>query len=151
MIKINPSITCILSIVSGIIFIYLLLTPHNSSKYLFNTILGRTILFALIIFLVTLNQLCGIVISAIILVLYNEYSLEQEQYTNTFAIPAADTIMSIHEPYSNVCANLDTIINKISLEHYIKPKQSNLQFVPNLRYNNEPGAYQNLLKACPYF
>jgi len=148
MINLNPSTTCILSIISFIIILYLLLTPYNFG-YLFNTILGRSILFMLIIFFITINQLLGIIIAAIILYFYNEYSLEQNSFAGNMMPETKTTTV---ESFSNIYESLNTTNNKISLEHYLKPKQSNQQIIYDVRQkDNEPSPYRELLKMFPYF
>jgi len=103
----------------------------------------------LIIFFITINQLLGIIIAAIILYFYNEYSLEQNSFAGNMMPETKTTTV---ESFSNIYESLNTTNNKISLEHYLKPKQSNQQIIYDVRQkDNEPSPYRELLKMFPYF
>ena len=150
MIKLNPSTTYILSMISMIVILYLLLTPYNF-EYLFKTILGRSILFLLIVFFMTINQVLGIVVAAIILYFFHNYHLQQNQYAAAANMKSPPTTTT--ESFTTIYENIDIINNKISLEHYLKPKQSHQQIIiQNVgQQDNEPSPYRELLKMFPYF
>ena len=139
--------TTLLSVVIVIFILYLLLFTSYKISYLFDTILGRTLLFTLIIICLIINKHFGIIIS-IILLYY--YSLGQEPNLYLGNIQATTASSSI-ETSKDIYASLDANNNKISLEYYLRPKQSNSLVVPNKRgINDEPMAFQQLLQACPF-
>jgi len=157
MIKLNKLTTCFIYVILIIIFIYLLLTPYNF-RYLFNSILGRTILFIMIIFFITMNQILGIIISAIVLFFYNEYIIDKYSYTgNNMKLESFTNYNNNPEPDSksdlNDNHNMNIIDNKISLEHNLRPKWSNQQLIhkTNIKKYNEPNAFEKIMTIFPYF
>ena len=141
----------LVSIIFILFLIYILVTPYYFN-YLFNTILGRTILFLLIIYFISVNKILGIILSAILLYFYNMTYLEEISYRETSdkSLKLGQTPMSsIYQIYDS----MNITKNKISLENILlKPKLSNQQviFHPYSSRENEPSAYSEILKAVPY-
>lgn len=121
-------------------------------NYLFKTILGRTILFLLIIYFISVNKILGIILSAVLLYFYNMTYLEETSYRES----SEKSLKSGQNPMSSIYEIYDSMNitkNKISLENILlKPKLSNRQviFHPYSSRENEPSAYSEILKAIPY-
>lgn len=85
-------------------------------EYLYKTVLGRLLLFLFIICITIIDKTFGIIISAFILTYYNEYNLEG--FVNNSDI---ETV----ELFDNIYSNFNLTKNKLNLEKFLTPKESN--------------------------
>jgi hypothetical protein len=97
-----------------IITLILLCITLIAIKYLYNTILGRLLLFLFIICIILIDKTLGILISAYILSYYTENNLEG--FTNKIKLVEKD---SSFETFDNIYSKFNTINNKINIENYL--------------------------------
>ena len=113
----NDSNKIILYITLILLCITLIAISYNMN-YLYNTILGRLLLFSFIICITLIDQTLGIFISAYILTYYTEYNLEG--FTNNI-----ENVDDDRETFDNIYSKSNTTNNKINVEKYLTPKESN--------------------------
>jgi hypothetical protein len=83
---------------------------------LYKTVLGRLLLFLFIICITLIDKTFGIIISAFILTYYNDYNLEGfEKHSEIKTI----------EMFDNIYSNFDLTKNKLNIENFLTPKESN--------------------------
>ena len=122
----------------SIICICIVLYIYISSCYinfLFNTILGRLLLFLFIIYVICVNNMVGFLLSIFILLIYNDYfymNYELEGFTNK------------KENDDDMLKYLKLINKKINLDKYFAPKNSNDEIIFIQRNKGEPSIYESI-------
>jgi hypothetical protein len=113
MIKNNSNKIIIITLI--LLCITLIAISYNI-EYLYKTVLGRLLLFLFIICITIIDKTFGIIISSFILTYYNEYNLEG--FVNN---PNLKTT----EMFDNIYSNFNLTKNKIIIENFLTPKESN--------------------------
>ena len=101
-------------IITLILLCITLIAISYNIKYLYNTILGRLILFLFIICIILIDKTLGILISAYILSFYTENNLEG--FTNKIELVEKN---SSFETFDNIYSKFNTINNKINIEKFL--------------------------------
>ena len=127
----NKLLTCIICICI-VLYIYISSCYIN---FLFNTILGRLLLFLFIIYVICVNNMVGFLLSIFILLIYNDYfyrEYELEGFTNK------------KENDDDMLKYLKLINKKINLDKYFAPKDSNDEIIFIQRNKGEPSIYESI-------
>lgn len=128
----NKLLICIICICI-VLYIYITSCYIN---FLFNTILGRLLLFLFIIYIINVNNIFGFLLSIFILLVYNDYfqmNYELEGFIND------------KEDNDNDMLNYLKLINKkINLDKYFIPKDSNSEIIFIQRNKGEPSVYESV-------
>lgn len=129
----NKLLICIICICI-VLYIYITSCYIN---FLFNTILGRLVLFLFIIFTINVNNMFGFILSVFILLVYNDYfhkKYELEGFTN-----------EKEKDNDNDMLNYLKLINKkINLDKYFAPKDSNAEIIFIQRNKGEVSIYESM-------
>jgi len=129
----NKLLICIICICI-VLYIYITSCYIN---FLFNTILGRLLLFLFIIYIISVNNIFGFLLSIFILLIYNDYfqrNYELEGFTN-----------DKYKDKDNDMLNYLKLINKkINLDKYFAPKDSNTEIIFIKRNKGEPSIYESM-------
>jgi energy-coupling factor transporter transmembrane protein EcfT len=123
----------------SIICICIVLYIYISSCYinfLFNTILGRLILFLFIIYIINLNKIFGILLSIFILLIYNDY------FYRNYDIDRIEGFKNDND--NDILKHLKLINKKINLDRYFIPKDSNKEIIFIKRNKEEPTIYETI-------
>ena len=123
----------------SIICICIVLYIYISSCYinfLFNTILGRLILFLFIIYIINLNKIFGILLSIFILLIYNDY------FYRNYDIDRIEGFKNDND--NDILKHLKLINKKINLDRYFIPKDSNKEIIFIKRNKGEPSIYETI-------
>jgi hypothetical protein len=143
-IKSNKMFNLLIFIILLIFYLYYII---NHIQYFFNTILGRFILFISLIFFISLNKILGIIISSIIILIYSNNYEFIEGHKSNYLEPSN----TYSEEFTNIYTE-EIIEEKIKIESYLKPKNSNKYLYAN---NNimikEPKAYNSLMSQFSLF
>lgn len=135
----NKLLICIICICI-VLYIYITSCYIN---FLFNTILGRLLLFLFIIYIININNIFGFLLSIFILLVYNDYfhrNYELEGFTND------------KEDNDHDMLNYLKLINKkINLDKYFTPKDSNSEIIFIKRNKGEPSIYESVNEILNYF
>jgi len=129
----NKLLICIICICI-VLYIYITTCYIN---FLFNTILGRILLFSFIIYVINLNNTFGFILSIFILLTYNEYfhtnyDYNLEEFTN----------IKNNKKDSDMLNYLKLIDKKINLDKFFIPKDSNNEIIFIKRNKGEPSIYE---------
>jgi hypothetical protein len=129
----NKLLICIICICI-VLYIYISSCYIN---FLFNTILGRLLLFLFIIYVVSINNTFGFILSICILLIYNDYF-----YTNY----NLENFKNINEndKENDMLNNLKLINKKINLDKFFIPKDSNTEIIFIKRNKGEPSIYETI-------
>jgi len=134
----NKLLICIICICI-VLYIYITSCYIN---FLFNTILGRLLLFLFIIFIINVNNIIGFLLSVFILLVYNDYfhkTYELEEFTNN------------KDKDSDMLNYLKLINKKINLDKYFVPKDSNAEIIFIQRNKGEPSIYNSMSEILNLF
>ena len=129
----------LISIICICIVLYIYITSCYIN-FLFNTILGRSLLFLFIIYVINLNNTFGFILSIFILLSYNEYFntnydyYDLEEFTNR----------NNSNKESDILSYLKLIDKKINLDKFFIPKDSNNEIIFIKRNKGEPSIYETL-------
>lgn len=127
----NKLLICIICICI-VLYIYITSCYIN---FLFNTILGRLLLFLFIIFTINVNNMFGFILSVFILLIYNDY------FRNNYELEG----FSNHKDKESDMLNYLKLINKkINLDRYFAPKDSNTEIIFIQRNKGEPSIYESM-------
>jgi hypothetical protein len=117
--------------ISILLILYIFLISNNINT-LFQSSLGRLLIFLFLILITDINKTLGIIFACYLLVYFNN-----EMVYNY--IPFHNQQV---ENFSNIYSNLDTNLNKIIMEKYLQPKISNDLFPFIIKSSNkEPKPY----------
>jgi hypothetical protein len=125
-----------------IICICIVLYIYISSCYInfiFNTILGRLLLFSFIIYIISVNNTLGFILSICILLIYNDYFNTNYNLENFKNIDENDK-----ENENDMLNNLKLINKKINLDKLFMPKDSNTEIIFIKRNKGEPSIYETI-------
>ena len=131
----------LISIICICIVLYIYITSCYIN-FLFNTILGRLLLFLFIIFIINVNNIVGFLLSVFILLVYNDYfhkTYEFEGFTNN------------KDKESDMLNYLKLINKKINLDRYFAPKDSNTEIIFIQRNKGEPSIYESINEILNFF
>ena len=129
----NKLLICIICICI-VLYIYISSCYIN---FLFNTILGRLLLFLFIIYVVSVNNTLGFILSISILLIYNEYfntNYNLEEFTN----------IDENDKENDMLNYLKLINKKINLDNFFIPKDSNNEIIFIKRNKGEPTIYETI-------
>lgn len=138
----NAHMNTILAAILVVIVVSILMN-NSMRSYLFNTIMGRSLLLFLIICITILNAGLGLIMTIIVIGLHTS----QEGFENSsIQIGSAPTIpFSSTESFANVGNNNNSNsnrkynkIDKISAENRVRPRQSKGLPVPHVHKKREP-------------
>ena len=129
----NKLLICIICICI-VLYIYISSCYIN---FLFNTILGRLLLFSFIIYVVSVNNTFGFILSICILLIYKNY------FNTNYNL---ENFINIDENYKeNDMLNYLKLINKkINLDNFFIPKDSNNEIIFIKRNKGEPSIYETI-------
>ena len=128
----NKLLICIICICI-VLYIYVTSCYIN---FLFNTILGRLILFLFIIYIICINNMFGFIISVFILLVYNDYFYRNYQLEGFRNKKNNDD--------DDMLNYLKLINKKINLDKYFSPKDSNTEIIFVQRNKGEPSIYDSI-------
>ena len=126
-----------------IICICIVLYIYISSCYinfLFNTILGRLILFLFIIYIVSVNSIFGFIISIFILLIYNDYFYRNYDFESIEGFKNKNN----NDNENDILKHLKLINKKINLDKHFIPKDSNKEIIFIKRNKGEPSIYETI-------
>ena len=129
----NKLLICIICICI-VLYIYISVCYIN---FLFNTILGRLLLFLFIIYVVSVNNTLGFILSISILLIYNEYfntNYNLEEFTN----------IDENDKENDMLNYLKLINKKINLDNFFITKDSNNEIIFIKRNKGEPTIYETI-------
>lgn len=129
----NKLLICIICICI-VLYIYISSCYIN---FLFNTILGRLLLFLFIICVVSVNNTLGFILSISILLIYNEYFNTNYNLENFKNIDENDKEI-------DMLNYLKLINKKINLDNFFIPKDSNNEIIFIKRNKGEPTIYETI-------
>jgi energy-coupling factor transporter transmembrane protein EcfT len=126
----NKLLICIICICI-VLYIYISSCYIN---FLFNTILGRLLLFLFIIYVININNTFGLILSIFILLIYNDYFHTKYSYN-------LEEFKNIDK--DNDMLNYLKLINKkINLDNFFIPKDSNNEIIFIKRNKGESSIYE---------
>ena len=131
MIKIIQFICCLL-------IIYIFLISNNLNK-LFQSILGRLFIFLVLILITCINKIAGFICGLYLLIYLNNVLVN-----NYIPFHNVENFSNIYSSKlnSNNLTDYDIMTDKINIESYMKPRQSNHLFPFNIKITNkEPKPY----------
>ena len=135
----------IIQFILFLIILYIFLISNNLNS-LFQSILGRLLIFLFLILITSINKILGIIFTAFLLVYFNDVLV------NNY-IPFHNQNINYVEKFSNIYSDnfysnnvyeseFDKTANKITMESYLQPKRSNDLFPFKINmHKQEPKPY----------
>jgi len=129
----NKLLICIICICI-VLYIYITSCYIN---FLFNTILGRLLLFLFIIYIISVNNIFGFLTSVFILLVYNDY------FYRTYDMNSVEGFKN-KDNEDDMLNYLKLINKKINLDKYFAPKDSNAEIIFIQRNKGDPSIYESI-------
>ena len=130
----NKLLICIICICI-VLYIYITSCYIN---FLFNTILGRLLLFLFIVYIISVNNIFGFLISVFILLVYNDY------FHRNYEMEGLEGFKNKKDNEDDMLNYLKLINKKINLDKYFSPKDSNTEIIFIKRNKGEPSIYESM-------
>jgi hypothetical protein len=133
----------IIQFICFVLIIYIFLISNNLND-LFQSILGRFIIFLFLILITSINKILGIIFACYLLVYFNNVLVNNYIPFHNQNINNVENFSNIYSSKnnSNNLVDYDIITDKINMESYMLPKRSNDLFPFKINIpNKEPKPY----------
>ena len=130
----------IIKFICFLLIIYIFLISNNLND-LFQSILGRLIIFLFLILITSINKILGIIFAGYLLVYFNNVLINNYIPFHNQNINNVENFSNIYSSKNNL-VDYDIITDKINMESYMQPKRSNDLFPFKINISNkEPKPY----------
>ena len=137
----NKLLICIICICI-VLYIYITSCYIN---FIFNTILGRLLLFLFIIYIINVNNIFGFLLSIFILLVYNDY------FHRNYEQNGIEGFTNKKDKDDDMLNYLKLINKKINLDKYFAPKDSNSEIIFIQRNKGESSIFESVNEILNFF